>query len=223
MGSDYLDQPLSKIKKQDRELLQRAITAVENKEPAMLRGILSSLVERNLLNYRKAFPMECTLLNMAVSSRDLVVAEILVNAGASLDVGDFRRTTPLMKAATYDLELTERMLSLGAGVNVQDSMGLSPLHWAAGSVFAEDEILCVLIRAGADVNARENAGRTPLHSAVGIISPLKVEILLKSGADKSIQANGTLGNPIDYLIRTVRDLPTTTLADRQECVRLLSG
>lgn len=222
MASDYLSKPLSKLRKTDRELLERALDAIESKNQEGFLTLIPNLVDRGLVNHRKAVPMALTLLNRALDLHWSTVAEKLLAAGAAWDISDFRRTTPLMKAATFSLPLTKLLLSLGARVGDRDSMGLTPLHWSAGSKESVADIIKVLVHAGADINAKDNAGRTPLHEAVGSIDPSKVRLLLELGADRSISAHGILGVPLEYLNETIQDYLDTKPSDRLECIRLLS-
>jgi ankyrin repeat protein len=59
-------------------------------------------------------------------------AQILLDHGADINLGDIYSRTPLMWAATSSLGLpiVELLLERGANVHLQDSSGATALNWA---------------------------------------------------------------------------------------------
>lgn len=113
------------------------------------------------------------------------VAEMLLDAGARVNVFDKRSRTPLHTAVeSLQLPVARLLLARGADANAQH--GFTPLHqaWAP-------PIMRLLLEHGADVNARSPDGATPLHEAAqqGCINAVRV--LLCHGAD--IDAKTTNG------------------------------
>lgn len=219
------DKPLQKLKEKDRELIGLAVLSIENNDIVTLRRLLPCLVEQNLLNYSRVHPLDNTLLNRALSpsKKNIAAATELISAGADIESTDYQRVTPLMKAASFNLDTTVTLLRAGANANASDTFGLTPLHHSAANQWAGVEILSALLDAGAEINVRDNTGRTPLHSAVGVIDSIKVKFLLDRGADPVAQAHGSLGTPLQYLANTVKDLPSTKPGQRQQCLTLLSS
>lgn len=214
--------PFSKLPAADQALLSSAISSIPRGDIAGLSAIVPELVSRGLLNYPNAYPLDRTLLNVALSSRIPGIVAVLLDAGADITIPDYRQVTPLMKASMFDLGLVDALLLAKADIALRDKFGETALHHASRSILASVDILLRLIGEGADPNAADSAGRTPLHLAVGIVDPAKVRLLLERGSDPGIQAKGTLGTPLHYLQHTVHDLPSTTALQRQECIALLS-
>lgn len=103
-------------------------------------------------------------LHMTVKSRNLPLAKELVRHGAKLSLVDSFGSTPLIMAASENLEdFTRYFLNAGADVDQKDSKKRTALHWAA--FFGHTGIAKVLVDHGADVNAVTSDGRTALALA----------------------------------------------------------
>jgi len=61
------DKPLSKLRRDDRQLVEAGVSAIEQYDHQALAGLIPQLLERQLLNYRKASPLQGTFLNFALS------------------------------------------------------------------------------------------------------------------------------------------------------------
>lgn len=214
---------LSRLKKQDRLLIQSAIESIDNDDVDRMRGYLGDLIQRKLLDYQKAYPLDRTLLLHSLRKMKARIATLLLDAGSNISLSDCKRVTPLMKAAQFDLGLTRRLLDMGSDVHARDCHGLTALHHASGSILADVRILRDLVKSGADVNGAENAGRTPLHKAAALVDPVKIRCLLNQGADPTLEAKGTQGTPLRYLMETVQRRPRLSPKRWQECVSLLSS
>ncbi len=143
------------------------------------------------------------------------LAEVLVQAGAELDVfdaaavGDVRRLrelidadsslvdayssdgfTPLQLASFFSHpEAVDVLLERGADVSSRshNDMGVMPLHAAAAARNAG--IVRALLAHGADPNVRQEGSFTPLHEAALHGHEEMVELLLEHGADPRLRTN----------------------------------
>lgn len=109
---------------------------------------------------------EKTPLHWAVYNNQRDIINVLLEAGANVNVTEVIGITPLHYAAERGyVEVVELLLDAGADVNAQDYgyFNFTPLHGAAG--FGRFEIVKLLLRTGAKVNLRDNEGRTALDLA----------------------------------------------------------
>jgi hemoglobin len=130
-----------------------------------------------------------TLLHAAAGMWDVDRLNLLLERGASVDVGD----SPLYTVANHYVDRAERMaesgkivaeilIRRGADVNRPAGVGdQTPLHMAArrGNV----AVAQALLAAGAAVEARDKQGETPLRRAVNCGHTEFVSLLLAHGAD----------------------------------------
>lgn len=96
------------------------------------------------------------------------MAQLLIEAGADVDVRDLGGDTVLMYAVTGGdhPEVVRLLLEAGAEVNAKNNKGYTALEYAC--YMAGDstvDLVKVLLDAGADVDAKDNEGRTPLGLA----------------------------------------------------------
>ena len=126
---------------------------------------------------------EAALLVAAIEGRERIV-EVLLAAGADVNMGDNVGYTPLMGAVcAASLPIVNKLLSAGADVNrVCTRSGATALHDAAAGNHLQ--IAQSLLAAGAEANAKENLdGYSPLMCAVQALAPQVVKVLLQNGAD----------------------------------------
>lgn len=90
--------------------------------------------------------------------------ELLITAGADVNVKDISGKTPLYPAiaAGWDRYI-ERLLKAGADVNVRDIYGWTPLHYAVR--YRKSKIIRIIVDAGGDINALNYIGETPWDMA----------------------------------------------------------
>ncbi len=109
-------------------------------------------------------------LHIAVMGQNLRAINKLIDAGASLDVGDIEGQTPLYVAAGISGEdvdpiiLVSALMDAGADVHKPTVSGATPLHnaaWENNTTVAQ-----ALLDAGANPHARDSSGFTPLLNAV---------------------------------------------------------
>jgi len=151
---------------------------------------------------------ENTLLHVAAANGHGEVANLLLQAGASVNVHNNDNKTPvdlarqhgheslaqrlervpeLLEAADAgDVAQVETLLAAGVYVNAPDDYGTTPLHYAAQDGYAD--VVKLLIEAGASLDTRAEDGSTALLLAMGNergdLEPAK--LLLQAGADPNI-------------------------------------
>ena len=110
------------------------------------------------------------------------VMELLIEAGADVEVRSFLGHTPLQLAASFgDLEAVAVLVGAGAKLEAKDEDGMTALLWALRG--RHSKVALYLISVGADVNSRSRNGTTPLQLAVGDMNPMMVEALVAAGAE----------------------------------------
>ena len=113
-----------------------------------------------------------------------------------IDATDHDGATPLHLASIHSDHLVDELIQLGADVTKTTSEGLTALHLAARA--RQSNIVGTLLEslhnAQPDrvqylklVNRRDNEGRTALHCACRSGRPETVSLLLKAGADPTIE------------------------------------
>lgn len=133
--------------------------------------------------------------------------ELLLDAGAEVDVRDDAGFTPLHWVASfwrggtdYSVAAARALLRAGADADARGPEGRSPLHMAAEARpyprdDASTEMETLLVRAGAGVNGRTDNGETPLHLAMN--SPAVALRLLELGADQGARDDsGRVADPV---------------------------
>lgn len=105
-----------------------------------------------------------TVLMLAAGAGHYAMAEMLLEAGATVDATDARGWTALMKAVfNYELnkgfpEIVSLLIDAGADIEHQVGYGTRPLMLAAG--YGEAGVVEVLLAAGAAAEATNEGGRT---------------------------------------------------------------
>ncbi len=168
------------------------------------------------INFRGRGQLDRTPLHVAIESKKVAAARLLIELGADVNAEDYRKAAPLHYAAGVGLDvLVEILLQRGADPKAVNTFGSTALHEIAGGGGTAPErgqvrIVRLLLAAGAEVDATENAGRTPLWYAAARGKVAVAELLLGAGADPSKRAAGEQGTPKD-------------VAAGNEVARLLGG
>ncbi|MBI4749658.1 MAG: ankyrin repeat domain-containing protein [Acidobacteria bacterium] len=130
-------------------------------------------------------------LNVAIRFSSLETVEMLVNAGARIDIRwvlprsevSYQQMTPLRwSIVSGRYELVQYFLSKGCDPNEVYENQLTPLHVAAER---SPEMIELLLKANADVTRLDIQGRTALsvYAANSMDNPKGIELLLDAGAD----------------------------------------
>jgi ankyrin repeat protein len=123
----------------------------------------------------------------AVRHKDVVIAELLISRGATINMRTAEGETPLLIAVeTGNPIMLLMLLSSGGDVNGRILNERTPLFAAIER--GNKEIVELLIARGADVNACSRQGFTPLHIAVKEKRKDMISLLLKNGARPDARA-----------------------------------
>ena len=125
-----------------------------------------------------------TSLHHAVAQKHSDVVELLIDAGADIEVkyNEGRGCSPLHVASQCGkLRDVEALLKAGAGVCVTDNFGETCLSLAAANGQTET-VRTLLCMPEVDVNQSNNSGSTSLHHAVAQKHADVVEVLIDAGA-----------------------------------------
>jgi ankyrin repeat protein len=158
------------------------------------------------INFRGQGQLDRAPLHVAIESKNVAVARLLIELDADVNAEDYRKARPLHYAAGVGLTaLVEILLKRGADPKAVNTFGATALHEIAsggGTAPERDQVRIVrrLIAAGAEVDATENAGRTPLWYAATRGKVAVAKLLLDAGADPSKRAGGDQGTPKDAAV-----------------------
>ena len=106
--------------------------------------------------------------------------KMLLGRKPNLNLQDKDGKTAVMLASAVDIPTLEMLLNSGASVNVRDNYNQTAL-W-----YADVVIVDLLVNHGIEINAQDNYGRTALMDAVLFNKTDRVKVLLKHGADVTI-------------------------------------
>ena len=101
---------------------------------------------------------------------DAVVARLLLERGADVNVPNDENQTPLHLACYFGrVKLVQILLDAGANVDMKDDQGQTALHVVSGGAYDSEEdgisVARLLVKHGADVNAQDNNHATPSYFA----------------------------------------------------------
>ena len=131
-----------------------------------------------------------TALHWAVERDDLEMADILIRAGARVDVRTREGVMPLQLAAVNgSAQMLDRLLKAGADPNAPLTAASDTALMMAART-GKPEAIRVLVEAGANVNAKESwGGTTALMWAVSEGHPEAARVLITAGADVNARSN----------------------------------
>ena len=151
-------------------------------------------------------PMRKTALTRAVIGSHKDVVELLLSAGADVNISSENGNSLLGNAVqNNNIDLVNLFLSAGADVNIKDGNGRTPLFVAVQN--GNINIVKLLLDAGADVNAKDRIGMTALILAIRDGNKEVVELLVNKGADVNAKTNSGMtplyaavsGNHVDIV------------------------
>lgn len=112
---------------------------------------------------RQVTPLHC--------AKERCVAELLLRAGAEVNLKDWRGWTPLSMAAREcdSADLCELLLEKGADIHLVDKLKRGPLHYAAAlqDRSSAESTIGMLLTYTAPLNDKDEGGYTPLRWAAG--------------------------------------------------------
>lgn len=124
-----------------------------------------------------------TLLMIAVRHKNAELVDLLVNAGAKLNLRNRHGETAIMLASYKGLgNIVHALYVNGAEINHK---GWNPLLYAASGGHAR--IIELLLEGGVPVNATSDNGTTPLMMAARGNHLEAAKVLLKNGADPNLR------------------------------------
>ncbi|KDN72212.1 hypothetical protein CSUB01_10046 [Colletotrichum sublineola] len=123
-----------------------------------------------------------TALTYAIATGCSDIAEVLIEAGADVNLPGSRGNFPLQAAAAAgDQRNTKLLLSRGAKCEAVGSDGFLPVHVAAHE--NRVEVLRLLLKAGSPIDPITDRGETPLTLATHLGCFEAAQFLIEAGAD----------------------------------------
>jgi hypothetical protein len=109
------------------------------------------------------------------------IAQLLIDAGATVNMSNICGETPLIAAAVSDRpEMIQLLLSNKAFIDWRNDAGYTALHSAIR--YDRRNSITLLIELGADMNLRNEIGYSPLTTAISCNNADLVRLLLEKGA-----------------------------------------
>ncbi|KAK1463914.1 hypothetical protein CMEL01_12675 [Colletotrichum melonis] len=132
---------------------------------------------------------EHTALTYAISTACPDIAEVLIGAGADVNLPSSKGNFPLLAAASAgDLRTMKLLLSRGANFDATGSEGYLPMHMAAHK--NRVEVLQLLFKAGSQIDPTTEHGETPLTIAMHLGCFEAAQFLIEVGAEVDHSAPG---------------------------------
>lgn len=128
-----------------------------------------------------------TPLSIVAQNGDYHLAKLLISFGASPAVTNSRGNTPLLEFLGADDQPWDRklfLLLLPPDLNTVNVEGQTALLYAVA--YRDEYYVAEIIERGGQINYQDTLGQTALHGAK---TPAIAQLLLQSGADRSIVDN----------------------------------
>jgi hypothetical protein len=171
------------------------VRAVQDNDTGRIKQLIAQGVDVNEKDGNEGI----SALHLAVREGKTKIVEMLLNAGARVNLRDRSRRTPMMMIADHyyggdseeegepspAVEMFRLLIGHGAKVDLHDSEGFTALMYAARG--GEPELLRLLISHRANINNQAKDGRTALMEAAYNDALENVKILLEAGADVNLK------------------------------------
>eukprot|EP00193_Tetraselmis_chui_P018247 CAMPEP_0177786790 /NCGR_PEP_ID=MMETSP0491_2-20121128/21118_1 /TAXON_ID=63592 /ORGANISM="Tetraselmis chuii, Strain PLY429" /LENGTH=286 /DNA_ID=CAMNT_0019308039 /DNA_START=153 /DNA_END=1013 /DNA_ORIENTATION=- len=186
------------------------VAVISGKEGDVREALRSNIADINELSGYGFTP-----LHMAAGHGKLAVAELLIEAGAAVEVLGDRGYTPLHLTAGHP-DVARLLLKWGADWQAVDLDGFAPIHLAARA--GHVRMLRVLLEAGGSVTAQGGPkSSTPLHLAARFGHISAVDCIVKTPIE--LEERLALMNAEDADMRT----PLQVGVHKPECQSHLRG
>jgi len=146
-----------------------------------------------------------TAIHYAAQSKNVLVVQALIQAGADVNARSEGNVTPLMLSVDMAFghpDISLALIKADADVNAADENGDTALIIAATE--SSVEVFQTLLEKGASVNARGQGGMTALHYVAMNAFSDRAKLLLEHGADVTIR-NSAGQTPYDVANTTNPD------------------
>ena len=142
---------------------------------------IKRLLSSNMVNVNHYYVDQSPALNKAVEHGHKEVVQEFLDAGAEINMADWRGRTPLYWAAMLGRkDIVQLLLDREAQTNIADADGWAPLHKSAWK--GDKQVVQVLLEAGAELESTNQKGETPLYLAARWGNKNVQELLLERGA-----------------------------------------
>lgn len=154
-------------------------------EPRILKQLLNYGLNPNVFD-KRGQPILIT--SVGGFNANLEITQLLIRAGADLNIEDPQGRTPLIAAVEAgNIKALKLLLEAGANVNARTKKGLTAVLILGNSY--KPECMQMLIKAGADLNAQDRQGRTALMQLAEVGNTGAVKELVAGGADLNMRDN----------------------------------
>ncbi|BDI28665.1 hypothetical protein CCAX7_007160 [Capsulimonas corticalis] len=184
--------PVNESEKTDGMLLGQAMLF-----PSLVRALLAHGADPNIRD-----ASGCTALHWLGRRKPLETTQLLLDAGAAVDVKDDQGWTPLMRAIWCGKpDHVRLLLDHGADIHHVNAQGQSGLGLLAGWGWHHGvEVQTILLDLGLDVNTQDNEGTTPLMCATRYGHEDLMQLYLDHGADRTLR-NAKGETAMDFALR----------------------